>query len=246
MAFGKLGKRRSVSPATQARSQVSRPEGLEILVPARQDEERDLDIVFVHGLGGHALKSWWHSSSTAAVPWIADPDFLGEIYEKARIMTFGYNADLRRKVSSHRIIDHANDLLEGLVEVRRKSQGRPLMFVAHSMGGLVVKKALLLCQDDERYQDILEMRRSIIFLGTPHQGSEQADNLQVLLGLASLLQIKVSDISEELEAYSMTTVDINRSFMRNASRNLQVLCFYETVKTRLPQGERLVRTPPLR
>lgn len=84
------------------------------------------------------------------------------------------------------------------------------------------------------------MRRSVIFLGTPHEGSEQADNLQVLLGLASLLKIKVSDISEELETYSVTTMDINKSFMRNASRNLQLLCFYETVKTRLPQGDRLV------
>jgi hypothetical protein len=90
------------------------------------------------------------------------------------------------------------------------------------------------------------MRRSVIFLGTPHQGSEQADNLQVLLGLASLLQIKVSDISEELETYSITTMDVNKSFMRNASRNLQVLCFYETVKTRLPQGDRMVCAPPLR
>ena len=84
------------------------------------------------------------------------------------------------------------------------------------------------------------MRRGIIFLGTPHEGSEQADNLQVLLGLASLLNIKHSEISEELETYSITTMDINKSFMRKASRDMQLLCFYETVKTRLPHGSRLV------
>ncbi|KAH8174166.1 hypothetical protein LIA77_05585 [Sarocladium implicatum] len=125
--------------ADKVRSHAPRPEGLEVLIPSRQDDTRVIDIVFIHGLGGHALKSWWHAESKASVPWIADYAFLGDIYDKARIMGFGYNADFRRK----------------------------------------------------------SMTPSVIFLGTPHEGSEQADNLQVLLGLASLLKIKVSDISED-------------------------------------------------
>lgn len=216
--------------------------GLKQLVPSdgASATERNLDIVFVHGLGGDCLKTWTHPG--AEIPWIADRAFLGNLYDSARIMTFGYNSNVFQNVTTNRVITHANDLIEGLWARRYNCNGRPLIFVAHSLGGLIVKRALILCQDEDRFKDIQEMTRSVIFMGTPHEGSDQAKNLKVAQKIVSLVHAgqDIKNVTKELQAYSETTMDINKSFMRKASRNLTLLCFCETVPTRLPYGERMI------
>lgn len=103
-------------------------------------------------------------------------------------------------------------------------------------------QALILCHDDDRYKDIQELTRSIVFMGTPHEGSDQAKNLKIAQKLFSLVggSQDTTTITKELEAYSTTTMDINKSFMRKASQGLILLCFFETQPTRLPQGDRVV------
>jgi hypothetical protein len=71
-----------------------------------------LSLIFVHGLGGDNIQTWKHPD--AEVPWIADPNFLGQFYDKSRVMTFGFNANIFEDVTTNRVISHANDLLEGL------------------------------------------------------------------------------------------------------------------------------------
>lgn len=48
-----------------------------------------------------------------------------------------------------------------------------MIFVGHSLGGLVVKQALLLASESlhDSYHDILNATSGIVFLGTPHRGS---------------------------------------------------------------------------
>lgn len=96
-------------------------------------------IIFVHGLNGDCIETWKHGD--AGVPWIMDKSFLGDdLYKRARIMTFGYNANVFKNVTTSRVIDHANKLLEDLCGRRINCKGRPIVFVAHNLGGLVVKK----------------------------------------------------------------------------------------------------------
>ncbi|KAF9777329.1 hypothetical protein IL306_004460 [Fusarium sp. DS 682] len=198
--------------------------GLVQLVPntAAPAPERNIDIVFVHGLGGDCLKTWTNPGQEA--PWIGDPAFLGELYESARIMSFGYPSSVFHNVTTDRIINHANDLLEGLWTRRNKC------------------KALILCHDEDRYKDIQEMTRSVIFMGTPHEGSDEAKHLEVAQKIVSLVRggQDATNLTRELERYSASTMDINKSFMKKASRGLTLLCFFETLPTRLPQGERMV------
>lgn len=47
-------------------------------------------IIAIHGLDGHAVDSW---TSTNGKMWLRD--FLPDVIDKARIMTYGYNTDTR-------------------------------------------------------------------------------------------------------------------------------------------------------
>lgn len=114
--------------------------------------------------------------------------------------------------------------------------------LANNCLSLYVLQALILCQDEDRFQDIQEMMRSVIFMGTPHEGSDQAKHLEDAQKIVSLFRAgqDITSITRELEVYSATTMDINKSFMKKASKDLTLLCFFETLPTRLPQGERMV------
>jgi len=111
----------------------------------------------VHGLGGDSIESWTHPKSDAF--WLKD--FLPQQIPDARIMTFGYNAAAAFGQSTSDVIDHAKSLLSSLVDKREEPEvflrqrsphtarkeltiwqeaGRPLIFVAHSLGGIVVKQ----------------------------------------------------------------------------------------------------------
>src|SRR2546423_3057046 len=78
-----------------------------------------LSIVFVHGLTGNREKTWTHRNG---IFW---PDaLLSENFPRARIMTFGYDADVVRFwtiASSNRLDDHGKSLAYALSTSEDKS-----------------------------------------------------------------------------------------------------------------------------
>ena len=87
----------------------------------------------VHGLGGDAITTWTHPKSKAF--WLKD--FLPQQIPDARIMTFGYNADVAFGQSTAEIIDHAKRLLASLVDKREEPE-------VDNMAQEMVKKILML------------------------------------------------------------------------------------------------------
>ncbi|KAL8715497.1 MAG: hypothetical protein Q9220_000832, partial [cf. Caloplaca sp. 1 TL-2023] len=68
-----------------------------------------LDIIFVHGLGGtsRGTWSWERDPSNFWPPWLVDDPELS----RARMFTFGYNANFNGQHTSLNILDFAKDLL---------------------------------------------------------------------------------------------------------------------------------------
>ena len=91
-------------------------------------------IVFVHGLQGDSTGTW----ATSKVFW--PKDLLPQDIPDARILTFGYDALVQRETPLL-IKDLGKVLLDSLTINRRhkKAMTRPLVFMAHSLGGIVVK-----------------------------------------------------------------------------------------------------------
>ncbi|KAI1738139.1 hypothetical protein F4680DRAFT_459999 [Xylaria scruposa] len=222
-AVNSVSHHRSPSPSTSGF-------GLHII---HQPEHAVLDIIFVHGLGGHSRKTWSKDHDPSFFwpgLWLPSETDIGS----ARISTFGYNADWRGAAKSiSNVTDFAKELL---FEMRfgKDGSGRdlnfganPIIFVVHSMGGLVVKKAYLLGLHDANYQQVAKGVSAIIFLSTPHRGTNLAKILNRVLA-ASFQSAKhfISDLSKSSSAIE----ELNEEF-RHVAPNLSIWSFYETLAT---------------
>jgi pimeloyl-ACP methyl ester carboxylesterase len=100
-----------------------------------------VDFVFVHGLGGGSRKTWSKTPADAHFwpkRWLPeDPDF-----ENVRIWSFGYDSIYAKKKSDVlNINDFARALLGALFSSKYFANVEtPIVFIGHSMGGLVIKK----------------------------------------------------------------------------------------------------------
>ncbi|KAI1341151.1 hypothetical protein F5Y15DRAFT_25802 [Xylariaceae sp. FL0016] len=97
-------------------------------------------------------------------------------------MTYGYDTRIRHVLSApgsrSTLYDISWDFLNELEGERRKSDEkfRPIIFVAHSLGGIVVKELLRrsesCCDDRPSLKALSDSTSSILFFGTPHSGAD--------------------------------------------------------------------------
>ncbi len=135
-----------------------------------------VDVVFVHGLYGAPDLTWTSEKSKVFWPQDLLPPVLEE--EMARILVYGYDADITSftdSTSRNKIYNHAEHLIAGLAANRRirNATERPIIFVAHSLGGLLVKRALTYSSElrgnhTVHLRSIFVSTYGILFLGTPH------------------------------------------------------------------------------
>ena len=98
----------------------------------------------------------------------------------ARVLTYGYDTNIRHRfdapISKSTVYDIGKDLLVSLEAERRSEPSRPLVFIAHSLGGIVVKEALRRSHGFHMHQshlhEIFKSTVAAIFFGTPHSGAD--------------------------------------------------------------------------
>ena len=107
-------------------------------------------------------------------------DLLPATIPNARVLTYGYDTHISHRLgpsmSKVTVYDIAWDLIVHSEAERRSEPLRPLLFVAHSLGGIIVKEALRRSRGCEMHQSqlhsIYESTSGILFFGTPHGGAD--------------------------------------------------------------------------
>ncbi|KAJ5892845.1 alpha/beta-hydrolase [Penicillium tannophilum] len=193
-----------------------------------------VDICFVHGLAGDRDKTWTAVGQTTPWPKILLPPKLN-----ARVLMYGYDAHVAQKsvASSNRLINHAQNLLGDLTADRSfcNASSRPLIFVAHSLGGIVCKKTILLSQNAAEPQSraLFDSLEGIAFMGTPHKGAWMADWAKIpasVFGLVKSTNVMLLDILQRdnqlLDSIQVDFLTMIRR-MRESGRGIGIACFFE-------------------
>lgn len=145
--------------------------------------QRVADIVFVHGLQGSAHSTWTYGTQ-GAEDYFFWPEELGVKFQQCGIWTVGYSAGVTEFGSPGMLI--AKRALNLVSQFGLKGIGeRPVIFICHSMGGLIIKELVVsgALPSDQKHSSLVKNTRGILFCGTPHRGSALA-TLGTLFGVA--------------------------------------------------------------
>ncbi|KAI1416004.1 hypothetical protein F5Y13DRAFT_186857 [Hypoxylon sp. FL1857] len=213
--------------------------GLNVIYEPGSESDRPLvDVLFIHGLTGDSFRTWYHSSSGVYWP----RDFISKSLPDARVMTFGYDADVTNlfgAVGQGTLQSYAETLVAQLTALRRDEDSgsrRETIIIAHSLGGLVAEKAICMSAQwhDEAYKQLDETVAGIAFIGTPHQGSTIADYASIVtraLTLGSLGLKRINKrILETLRPDSEVLADLQWSFrqwLQKREKDVSIACFFE-------------------
>lgn len=201
----------------------------------------------VHGLNGGPQKTWTASNK---VYWPADllPETLEENGVYANVLVWGYNADVfsgkHKHPSQNYLHQHAQNMVNYLASLRRDNNRLriPIIWVAHSFGGLVLKSGLShadRCRDPslEHLRSMFISTFGIVFLGTPHEGSDLAKWGELVQGMVELAAPKRifeshSILLKTLRSNSETLEATNFEFI-HIMQKFEVCLVYEEETTKI-------------
>ncbi|KAK8133349.1 hypothetical protein PG984_005361 [Apiospora sp. TS-2023a] len=176
-------------------------------------------IVFVHGLGGGSEHTW----SKNGVLWPRDLLPKQAPFRKTSVHIFGYDSNFK-KSSTLNIHDFSKSLLNNLLNNPDVNDANcPIILVGHSMGGLVMKQTYILAKQMPAYRHVADRITAIIFIATPHTGSELAPILERIFRMTSGLKPYLEDLGRNSNAVQT----INTLFPAH-SADLMLHSFYET------------------
>ncbi|EFX01243.1 ankyrin repeat-containing protein [Grosmannia clavigera kw1407] len=141
-------------------------------------EDHKYDLIAVPGLGAHAFGSFKERGGDHM--WLRDalPAYMaGTGKSNTRVMTYGYEASLSDSRNFQGLSDIGIAFMHSVFDATQGpnsagSDSRPIIFVAHSLGGLVVKQALIALQESKEpeHMRLLRAVRGIAFFGVPNDG----------------------------------------------------------------------------
>lgn len=168
-------------------------------------------IFAVHGLNprskndaDHAWDTWRTPSGQGGRLWLRDD--VPKHLPKSRIFLYEYEATAVYGKDRDTFIGKANDLLESIRIERGDDETRPIILFGHSMGGLLIKQALINAHNNENYGSIKDATKGLMFFATPHNGGDW--KLVSLGGMAAKIATSIGfqngeDVLETLKTGSL-------------------------------------------
>ncbi|KAK3317712.1 hypothetical protein B0T19DRAFT_296559 [Cercophora scortea] len=128
------------------------------------------DCIAISGLASHPFGSWQPKGDDKSFMWIRDA--LPSAFPGIRFLTYGYDTTLKDSRSFQNVVDLAKTLMLAMEANGWASLGtKPFLFLAHSLGGILLKQMLIMLADDNnRAAFMLSIIEGAVFFGTPSAG----------------------------------------------------------------------------
>ncbi|KAI0104675.1 hypothetical protein GGR51DRAFT_572596 [Nemania sp. FL0031] len=139
-----------------------------------------VDVFAIHSLDSDPSSAWRYRENETDVYWLYDilPKQAG--LEKIRVTVLNHRLRWQYYVPDFGLDAYAQGILD---EIKLINQGnRPIIFIAHGFGGLLLKQALVL--DNKQSRKITSKTKGILFLGVPHYGTKVTFLVSLLLHTA--------------------------------------------------------------
>jgi hypothetical protein len=144
---------------------------------------------------------------------------------RIRSIIYGYDTSLLTSESFQTVEDIAITFIARLKSIGRTSfTAKPIVFLAHSLGGIVLKQALVeMASRGEMENFIFSATREIMFFGTPNRGMHIRHLLPMVKGQPNASLVKL------LSPNSLYLSQLDEQFGGLALiRDVRILSFYET------------------
>lgn len=204
------------------------------------DNQPTIDIVFVHGADGHAINSFarHHTGLSKELLWPCEelPKALESVGVFPRIMTFGWAADawLDPSLSVHQACE---DFAQALRFERSGCPKRPMVFVGHGLGGILIKQTVIEIINfgliDPNFENPI---KSCIFFAVPHRGLNHIEGFaSILAKMHSVLQEGIPPDERLVRALrsrntKISNISIEFDGIRN-EHSIEIISLYEEQKT---------------
>src|SRR4051794_36978889 len=149
------------------------------------------------------------------------PNWLAADLEQVNIWSLEYAAhSLMRQHTSLPLTSTAKKALNTLYGMALGE--RPIVFICHSLGGLLVKQMLRTAHEfrNPHWKPITHRVHGVAFFGTPHEGSDQATYATYLSKIAATLlggAVGVSPIVAEQDANAHNLLDLAQWYRDNVA-----------------------------
>ncbi|KAF2176608.1 hypothetical protein K469DRAFT_812982 [Zopfia rhizophila CBS 207.26] len=189
-------------------------------------EGADVDVIAVPSLGSHAIGSWKSPSSNDL--WLRDylPDDLPNI----RVLLYGYDTSLLDNESKDSIEDLGSRFLESIKAFRADTTNhRPIIFIGHSLGGLLIKEALVRARkksDDPQNLALCKACYGLLLFGVPNLGLRNEQLNSIVQGRPNQVLIRDLVVDDDSEP-SPFLKRISDQFSECCKGQYRVISFFE-------------------
>lgn len=170
-------------------------------------------------------------------------DWLPDDYPGIRVIGCDYESNLSRWLTTIGCsCDKGVWGKGGQIELRAKEfltylaeagvgQNRPVVFIGHSMGGLITKSIIVqsLTSENPKIRAVGENTKGILFLGTPHRGTQMAklkQHTQYLLS-PTIEALELTENAKHLLILHDKFIEIAKTYLPN----IKIVSFIEKLPT---------------
>jgi hypothetical protein len=184
-----------------------------------------LACLAVSGLGSHPFGSWRQRSRAEGEQFMWLRDQLPDDFPEFRVMIYGYDTSLTNSDSHQSLDDLARTFVQHLKSIgRAQYSAKPCIIFAHSLGGILVKRALYyMARSGDEEDFVLQKMKLSIFFGVPNRGMQVKHLLSMVKGYPN--EALVNTLSIDSSYLNM----LDEGFAGiSAFRTMRIVSAYET------------------